>query len=852
MRLVAATILLAVASLPAAAAGIDTRERDAMGMSDAVALDREWAESVFAEKPLSAVTDRLTIVHEDVAGDTKVNTGADASRPPIRLGEKTYARGIGVNSQSVLRVSLGRPAARFRADIGLDRHVDGTPGSVRFHVSVGGQDLFATDVIHPGAPAQSVDVPLSGAREFDLTVDDAGDGRGWDQGDWADARVVLEDGSVLWLDDLARRAQIGGAFPFSFVYGGKHSSEFLSAWRCEVKDDEVGPGRHRRTLALNDPETGLEVRAVCTIYTDTPGADWTLYLTNRGTEDTPLLEQVKAVDVTVAPGVDAGVTLHRLHGSACSVDDWQPFDEPLPPGRRLEFAPVEGRSSQGACPFFSVDWGSGGVITALGWSGQWSASVERAEGGPVRLQAGMQNMHLRLRPGESVRGPRVLQLYWSGARDAAGDEWRPYNLFRRTMLSHVLPRADGRTVTPPIVHLSTSFYELNASTEASVLSHLDSIRGLGFEFFWLDAYWTRDGFPNGMGNYGFPIQRAEPPDRFPQGLKPIGDAAHREGMGFVVWFEPERVAAGTAIAREHPEWVISPGGDGSGLLNLGIPEAREYMTRYLVTVIKEYGIDCLRIDFNINPLPFWRHLDQADADRVGMAEIRYVEGHYRMWDDILAAYPHLFIDNCASGGMRIDLETCSRSIPLWRTDATIGPLMGLDFNQAALQNQVMTAGLSRYVPFSASGQMGATPYQFRSGFNAGISFCEDCRPKDYPRELLKQAIAEGKRLRPYYFGDFYPLSDVTTSPKDWCVMQYHLPQENAGMVVAFRRDRSPYGSFICDLREIDEAATYEVTTSYTCTPSRPVRMKGARLRKLKVETEECPGSVVAEYRRAEQ
>jgi hypothetical protein len=83
-------------------------------------------------------------------------------------------------------------------------------------------------------------------------------------------------------------------------------------------------------------------------------------------------------------------------------------------------------------------------------------------------------------------------------------------------------------------------------------------------------------------------------------------------------------------------------------------------------------------------------------------------------------------------------------------------------------------------------------------------------------------------------------------------MQYHLPQENAGMVVAFRRDRSPYGSFICDLREIDEAATYEVTTSYTCTPSRPVRMKGARLRKLKVETEECPGSVVAEYRRAEQ
>ncbi len=252
------------------------------------------------------------------------------------------------------------------------------------------------------------------------------------------------------------------------------------------------------------------------------------------------------------------------------------------------------------------------------------------------------------------------------------------------MLRHVVPQLDGRAVPPPIVHLSTSFYELNDSTEESVLSHLEAIRGLGFEYFWLDAYWTRDGFPNGMGNYGFPLERAEPPDRFPHGLKPIGDAAREAGMGFVVWFEPERVASNTHLAREHPEWVISPAGDGSGLCNLGDPEARQYITDYLIAAIQQYGITGLRIDFNIGPLPFWQHLDQQDPGRVGLAEIRYVEGLYRMWDDIRAACPGLFIDNCASGGMRVDLETCSRSIPLWRTDATIGPLMNHDFDQAAL------------------------------------------------------------------------------------------------------------------------------------------------------------------------
>ena len=85
---------------------------------------------------------------------------------------------------------------------------------------------------------------------------------------------------------------------------------------------------------------------------------------------------------------------------------------------------------------------------------------------------------------------------------------------------------------------------------------------MGFEFFWLDAYWTRDGFPNGMGHYGFPIQRAEPPERFPRGLKPISDAAHQESMCFLMWFEPERVARDTNIAKERPEWVISPNNDG--------------------------------------------------------------------------------------------------------------------------------------------------------------------------------------------------------------------------------------------------------------------------------------------------
>jgi alpha-galactosidase len=658
---------------------------------------------------------------------------------------------------------------------------------------------------------------------------------------------VLENAAAAlnrnWADELFSSAPTG-RLPFSFVYGGKPSLELFTRWTREVKDETIGGGAIRRTLTLTDPETRLEVRAVCLIYLDTAGVDWTLYFTNKGDKDSPVIEQLKALDASIGAGTADSVVLHRLNGAPCQADDWMPFDQSIAKGQRIEFAATNGRSSN-VSPWFTADWGGGGVITAIGWSGQWNASV-RFESGRVHTQVGMENLHTLLHPGESIRSPRILQLRWEG-----GDVDRAYNFFRHTMFAHIMPRIDGQLVWPPIVHLSTSFYELNDSNEQNVLSHLESLRGLGFEMFWLDAYWTGpSGFPNSMGNYGFPMERVEPKDRFPSGLRAIADAVEKEGLKFLMWFEPERVAAGTLLAKEHPEWVLSPSGDGSGLFNLGIPEARQFMTAYLNAAIKAYKLSCLRIDYNIDPLAFWRFMDAKDPNRAGMSEIRYVEGLYQMWDELLKANHGLFIDNCASGGRRIDLETLSRSLPLWRSDNTCDmlDLKPATVLSAARKNQLMSAGLNRYVPFSTVGQMGSSPYLFRSGFNAGIAFAEDVRPKSYPRDLLKQGIAEGKRIRKYFAGDFYPLVEAGVDPGKWVVMQYHRPKENDGMVMAFRRDQSADSSCEARLRDIDPAKNYEILIYRTYEPEKPVTMKGAELSRLRLEIPQCPGSLILEYR----
>src|SRR2546428_7620487 len=54
---------------------------------------------------------------------------------------------------------------------------------------------------------------------------------------------------------------------------------------------------------------------------------------------------------------------------------------------------------------------------AIGWTGQWSASFLGGKGS-LHVQAGMELTHLTLLPGERIRMPRILLLFWKGS------DWR--------------------------------------------------------------------------------------------------------------------------------------------------------------------------------------------------------------------------------------------------------------------------------------------------------------------------------------------------------------------------------------------------------------------------------------------
>jgi alpha-galactosidase len=206
----------------------------------------------------------------------------------------------------------------------------------------------------------------------------------------------------------------------------------------------------------------------------------------------------------------------------------------------------------------------------------------------------------------------------------------------------------------------------------------------------------------------------------------------------------------------------------------------------------------------------------------------------------------LNIDNCASGGRRIDLETTSRSYPLWRSDY---PCNG---RANPVADQIETAGLSLYVPQHTAGTWEFDPYSFRSVATMGTSLCPDIRNKDLPLDAVKLAIGEVKELRPLYFGDYYPLLVINDNEQAWCGWQFDRPELGKGFAVAFHRSKSPYAVADVNLHGLDPKAKYEVEFRESYAAKEKRTMTGMELARQRVEIGSAPGSMLIVYRKVEK
>lgn len=616
--------------------------------------------------------------------------------------------------------------------------------------------------------------------------------------------------------------------PFSFVYDGQPSDRLLAEWPTVRATRRLDGQRSEHTVTYTDPRTGLVVRLAAVEYGDFPTVEWTIHFHNPGPAPTPILEGIQALDARLAADHAGDLLLHHAVGSPCAPNDYAPLETVLGPGARKRIGAAGGRPTNSDLSYFNLEGPPGrGVIVVVGWPGQWSSEWTRDEGPGLRLQAGQELTHFSLLPGEQVRTPLIVLLFWQG-------DWiRGQNLWRRWMLAHNVPRPAGELPHPELFGCSSHLYnEMVDATEENQKLCIDRYLAerIPIDRWWMDAGWYPCA-PVGWQKTGtWEVDT----HRFPGGLRAISDHAHARGVKTILWFEPERVHPDTWLTQNHPEWVL--GGTGGGLLDLGNPQAREWLTDHVDRLLGEQGIDLYRQDFNMDPLPYWRAADAPD--RQGITEIRHVEGYLAYWDELRRRHPHLLIDTCASGGRRNDLETLRRAVPLWRTDWRCEPV----------GTQACGYGIALWVPLSGTGAADVDPYVFRSNMAPFTNGLFDVRDASLDYDLLRRLVGQWRSVAGCYLGDFYPLTAHSVSQDTWMAWQFDRPETGEGMVQAFRRAQSIYEVARPRLRGLDPEAVYEVTDLDT---ERASRATGAELmeRGVLIAVADMPGSALISYRR---
>ena len=438
--------------------------------------------------------------------------------------------------------------------------------------------------------------------------------------------------------------------------------------------------------------------------------------------------------------------------------------------------------------------GGQGAIIAIGWTGGWRARFEDGADG-VRVETGLARARFCLEPGERLRTSRVLVMNYTQGEDGP-------NKFRRLLrkhFSHVASRPGARE--------GLFAYELwGGLTSDEMIRRVKTLKakGLAYEDLWIDAgwygsskkcddaytgdwhQWTGDWVPNARIH--------------PKGLADVRDAAKDAGMGIMLWFEPERVVKSSNFAKEHSDMLIG------NLLYYGNPGGREYVRDLLSGFAERLGMSCYRQDFNFDPSGVMKGHDLPD--REGITEIRHIMGLYQMWDELLARHPKMLIDNCSSGGRRIDIESMRRAVAFFRSDYQCG------FNANADVLQSHNAGLSRLVPYNGCTVKLSDTYSLRSAYSAshGVAYWNAIFQKEAKVDwaAAKKCCDEYRRIRRYFPCDFHNHGSDGLDPAAWAIWQYNDPEKNEGVVLAFRRAESPSSHASIALKGLPKGASVEV------------------------------------------
>lgn len=256
---------------------------------------------------------------------------------------------------------------------------------------------------------------------------------------------------------------------------------------------------------------------------------------------------------------------------------------------------------------------------------------------------------LKLAPGEEFTSvPVAAGAVQGGFQDAAEQLTAYRRIIRR-------PNEDNELLR--IIFNDYMNCLWGSPTTEKLLPLIDAAADVGCEYFCIDAGWYAPGeWWDGVGQW-------EPSmERFPEGIKYVLDDIRSKGMIPGLWLELEVMGVNSPkLAETDDSWFFMRHGkrvkDRSRYqLDYRSPKVIEHANGVIARLVEEYGVGYIKMDYNINA----GIGTETDADSFGDGLLQHNRAYLAWLDSIFVRYPQLVIENCSSGGMRMDYAMLSR------------------------------------------------------------------------------------------------------------------------------------------------------------------------------------------------
>jgi alpha-galactosidase len=195
-------------------------------------------------------------------------------------------------------------------------------------------------------------------------------------------------------------------------------------------------------------------------------------------------------------------------------------------------------------------------------------------------------------------------------------------------------------------------------TEDKELPLIASAAKAGCEYFVIDAGWYAEAHEDWSQTIGAWQPTAS---RWLHGLKFVLDRIRQSGMIPGLWLEPEVAGAKSVLAQKPNNWFLVRHGkrmlkNSRFLLDFRNPEVRAYLNEVIARLVNDYGVGYIKMDYNVDSLQG----TELNADSFGQGLLEHDRAHLEWLESLLIRYPGLVIENCGSGGGRMDYAMLSR------------------------------------------------------------------------------------------------------------------------------------------------------------------------------------------------